>query len=194
MSKHFLFLDIRDREICTLLHELRTLFNEKPSDTGIHITVRGPYVDPLKADDIKPFQEILKNDTVIISGVGRFENQSNHVVYLHIECEHLIGIWSKRDYPISTYGFNPHISLYEGNDKQLANRIEGFLLSENIVLKTKEFVLTPYVSKQLSLFTKERRRFEKHFLRLILAGTVKADILVRAKSLVDEYKGKQSNA
>jgi len=189
MSNHFLFLELQDREICTLLHGLRNLFDGKPSKSNIHITVRGPYVEPLIDKDVKPFQDIVKNDLITISGVGIFNNDDCYVVYLEINSEHLHEIWWKRDYPIGVYGFNPHISLYRGTNKQLAYRIKDFLTAEHLLLQTKLFELTPYVSSQYCLFSDERRRFEKHFLHLILDRKVKGDILVRAKKAVDEYNG-----
>lgn len=186
MSNNFLFLEFRDRDICTLLHELRKLFNGKPSKSNIHITVRGPYVEPLKEKDVKPFQDIVNNDLITISGVSMFNNNGCYVVYLGVNSENLHEIWWKRDYPKGVYGFNPHISLYQGTNKQLAYRIKDFLTAENLVLETKRFELTPYVSSQYCLFSDEQRRFEKHFLHLILDRRVKGDILIRAKKMVDE--------
>lgn len=185
MSNHFLFLEIRDSEICYLLHELRLRFNGKPSKSNIHITVRGPYRHELRADDIRKFQQILEKDTIRISGVGRFEHSGSSVVFLRVESKHLESIWWKRDFPKQIYGFNPHISLYSGNDTLLADRVFNFLELEALCLETRQFELTPYVSNQYCLMSTAQRKVEKHFLHLILDGKVKGDILNRAQALVE---------
>lgn len=188
MSDYFLFLELRDREICTLLHELRFCFNEKPSKSNIHITVRGPYKHPFKARDIEKYKELMERDTIQIRGVGRFDFPESSVVFLRVESSHLEDIWWKPDYPKQIYGFNPHISLYSGNDKILANQIFDFLESESLCLETRQFELTPYVSNQFCLISSAHRKWEKHFLHLILNGKVKGDILKRAQTLVELHR------
>lgn len=187
MTKHFLFLEIRDSEICTLLHQLRYCFNKKPSKSNIHITVRGPYKNELKLDDTERFQKIMEGDTIRIGDVGRFDNSDTSVVFLRIASQHLGKIWWKPDYPKRKYGFNPHISLYSGKDKILADHIFDFLKSESLYLDTRQFELTKYVSNQFCLISEGRQKFEKHFLRLILNKKVKGDILTRAQAVVDSH-------
>jgi 2'-5' RNA ligase len=185
MAKHFLFLELRDREICTLLHKLRFCFNEKPSKSNIHITVRGPYKNALKANDIKKYQQMMERDTIRVSGVGRFDHPESSVIFLRVESQHFENIWWKPDFPKQTYGFNPHISLYSGNDKVLADRVFNFLKLESLCLETRQFELTPYVSNQFCLISAAHRESEKHFLHLILNGKVKGDIIDRAQALVE---------
>lgn len=179
---YFLFLEFRDKEICALLHGLRSIFNGRPSKSNIHITVRGPYVEPLKDADVRPHIDVIKNDVITIGGVGEFDNPDEHVVFLKIRSQNLANIWWKRDYPTGEFGFNPHISLYSGRDKELAGRIKEFLVQENIQLQARSFELTPYVSNQYCLFMPDKK---KHFLHLILEGKVKGDILERAQEVME---------
>lgn len=183
MNQYFLFLELRDSEICTLLHGLRFSFTGRPSQTNIHMTVRGPYAKPLKQVQIEPFRVALSRDVLRISGVGMFENPDGIVVYLNVNSDNLKKIWWKRDYPKGKYGFNPHISLYRGSDKDLAARVYDFLKEENLDLQCCDYELTPYVSNQFCLLSGARRRLDKHFLRLILKGKVRGDILERAVAL-----------
>lgn len=188
MSKYFLFLELRDGEICTLLHELRLCFNGEPSKSNIHITVRGPYKHPFKAKDIEKYKQLMERDTIRICDVDRFDFPGSSVVFLRVKSQHLESIWWKPDYPKQIYGFNPHISLYSGNDKALADKVFDFLKSESLCLETRQFELTPYVSNQFCLISAAHRKSEKHFLHLILDGKVKGTILKRAQALVELHR------
>ena len=132
----------------------------------------------------------MEGDIIRICGVDRFDFPESSVVFLRVESQHLESIWWKPDYPKQVYGFNPHISLYSGNDKVLADRVCDFLKAESLCLETRQFELTPYVSNQFCLISASHRSWEKHFLHLILNGKVKGNIVERAQALVELHHEK----
>lgn len=185
-TKEFLFLEFLDPEINALLSGLRKEFIGKTSHNNIHITVRGPYKNKLANTQIDKYWNKIKNDDILISNIGIFDNNGFQIVYLKVKSDHLKSIWWKPDYQVSKHGFNPHITVYQGNNKELAKKIKKFLDGENIHLFCSNFNLTPYVSKQESLFEPDKNIEEpnKQFLNLIHIGKVKADILQRANNLM----------
>ncbi len=187
MAGNFLFLEFTDEEIVYLLSSLRKIFTQKQIKTNIHITVRGPYAKTITEGEIKKADHTIKNDVILIAGVGRFSD-SRHTVYLKVRSDNLEKIWDKPDYPKSKYGFNPHITMYDGNNAQLAEGIYKFLENEKLELLCHSFKLTPYVSKQISLF-KENDSATKghHFFELSNRRKVRADILERAHKLVKYF-------
>lgn len=182
--QQFLFLELLDPEIHALLNGLKRAFGGKPTNSNIHITVRGPYRNPISAKKIERFERILKAAPILIHSAGIFENNNEHTVFLKIENPYLRQIWWKPDYPIDKYGFNPHISLFHGSDKNLATCIYTFLKNENIKLLCREFCLTSYISKQQTLLENEEIPQEQHFLELANRRLIKTDILQRAANAI----------
>lgn len=189
--KRFLFLEILDPEVHALINGLRREFGQKESSSNLHITVRGPYTKPIPQKSIERFQRIMSDDILLIHGVGVFKNEDTYVVYIKINSDTLKGIWWKPDYPIKDYGFNPHISLYIGDDKELANAIYEFLRAEDLKLLCREFQLAPYVSKQEQMFEDRKIPEQRHFFKLANRRLVKPNILQRAANLVGSYYKKR---
>lgn len=81
------------------------------------------------------------SEPLLISGVGKFTNASIHVVYLKASSSFLRGVWWKPDYPTRKYGFNPHVTIYGGNDGFAATEICKFLKKEQIELLCFNYVV-----------------------------------------------------
>ena len=191
--QRFIFLEILDPEIHALLNGLKKEFGGKPAVTNIHITVRGPYNSSIPPESIEKFEQTLREVPLLIHSAGMFEHTKEYLVYLKIESQNLMKIWWKPDFPVEEYGFNPHIPLYKGNDKRLANCIYDFLKEENIELLCRDFKLTSYVSKQRDFFPDDSRPKEKHFLQLANRKLVRTDILQRAYNVVRKCKAQHVN-
>jgi len=183
MSSNFMFLEFTDEEIVYLLSSLREIFSQKSSQANVHITVRGPYLKSITDEEIGRAKKIIKHDVFLIAGVGRFDN-FKHTVYLKVRSDNLEKIWDKPDFPKSKYGFNPHITMYDGEDSRLADEIYSFLEKERLELLCQSFKLTPYVSKQIPLFVEDNGVKGRHFLELSNRKRVRADILERAYKVV----------
>ncbi len=192
MSKSFIFLEFLDPEINALIFGLRNEFGGRVQNTNVHITVRGPYYKRIDANIIKPLGKQLGDDPILIHSAGIFRN-SEYVVYLKVESKGLKNIWWKPDYPVERFGFNPHITIYVGNNEVVAEAIYKFLKKENISLLTQSYKLIPYVSKQSDLFPHKDNPRSRHIRELSNRFLVRADILQRAANLVRACNAQDSN-
>nr|VFK50362.1 MAG: hypothetical protein BECKTC1821D_GA0114238_11006 [Candidatus Kentron sp. TC] len=120
----FLFIQIKDKKIIQDLSDLKSEFSPpNGSSTNIHITVNGPkrFFKKIGADGLKRKIEKYKADhpCIVIGGVGRFFNPDVQIVYMKVDCGDLrkYKLWEKPDYK---YSYNPHITIYEGQDKKMA--------------------------------------------------------------------------
>ena len=186
----FLFLEFLDAEINTLLTSLRRTFADGETNSGIHITVRGPYYDEISGTDIVKFERIVKRDPILIHGIDIFENPGENIVYIRVHSNALKEIWWKPDFPKEKFGFNPHISLSKSSDLRFALTVSEFLKKEEIKLVCHDFRLVPFSSRQLELFPFESVPEKPHFDELSKRRLVKPDVLQRATRVVEEYRRK----
>lgn len=157
MLSSFLFLEILDRPAVQMLNDLRAILKRKPSRSGIHITVRGPYKTPPSERILEDLWHTIAGERLLLNGIGKFEFPDRHIVYLRSHSRAIRRIWWKRDYPIIRYGFNPHISLFEGSPKQ-AEAVEAFLKGEGIELFCTRLALTLYQTSADDLFREPIRK------------------------------------
>ena len=145
---HFLFLEIKDQEIVSFLTSLRFSLSKKNHKTSIHITIAGP--KQKKPKPLKTIERFLREGHLLkISGIDRFVNHEDHVIYLAASISGLRThkLWNKPHYP----KFNPHITLYKGNDAAHADKIFRYLQNEPIALETDDYTIIPYCSEQPDL-------------------------------------------
>ena len=187
-SQQFIFLELMDPEINGVLSGLRSAFSAKKANTNIHITVRGPYRNIISHEEIRKYQRVLSDEPILIHGIDMFRNPDRYVVYIRVSGERLRRVWWKPDYPTETYGFNPHISLYVGSDKLLAEKIFYFLKKEDLRLLCRDFRLTPYTLRQTELFPWDPVPVEELFLELSNRRLVRADIVQRAENILSSHR------
>ena len=181
--KRFVFLEFLDPEIRSLLTQLKEIFTGKKSQSHIHITIRGPYPEPLPAELLEFTESRIRKDVLLISGIGLFNNNKSHVVYIKVHSRNLKRIWWKKDFP-----FNPHITLYEGEDAFLAKEIFHFLKREHIELVSHNFRVAEYASGQLEVFYEENDIPRVSVQKLVESENIKEDLLIRAQALVKAYR------
>ena len=186
--RRFLFLEFLDPEINALLTCLQRAFGDNENNTGIHITVRGPYYSSISGKHIEKFERIVQRDPILIHGIGMFRNPEKNVVFIRVHSDALKNIWWKPDYPRSQYGFNPHISLYRTSDVDLASVIVNFLDKEGIKLICHDFRLVMFSSKQGELFPFRTVPTMRSFPELSNRLLVRSDIVQRAAKLMEEYR------
>lgn len=119
-----------------LLTNLRSIFKGEASSSAIHITIRGPYEELPDAKQVSHFWDIIRTEGILLNGVSHFDFQDRRIVYLRASGKGIRKMWWKPDFPIQQYGFNPHITLYEGTESR-AVAVERFLRRERL-----EFVCT----------------------------------------------------
>ena len=78
-----------------------------------HVTVAGPFPHRNSVPKAVPF-----HSEVNVRGVGRFNGSGQNTVFLNVESDELRKYWNKPD-----YGYNPHITIYDGDDPKLADMI-----------------------------------------------------------------------
>jgi hypothetical protein len=178
MAKSFVFLQITDPEIGALIYGIRSVAMGAPPKSGPHVTIRGPYSRPLSGVQIVRYGKILASNPVVLEGIGKFQSGDRTTVFMKVQHPKLLQVWWKPDYPVKDFGFNPHVTLYEGADNVRAQRLELFLRSEGIKLLTTEFAVTPHVSDNKDLFPAVENR-ERLFLKLVNRSLVRPDVLDR---------------
>lgn len=120
----FYVIYIKDEILGSYLNAIRYLGNPNEKNDA-HITVRGAYKKSL--NNIQKYNSIVKGDKVIIRSVGKFFDKDQNTVYLTCESKNLKKVWQKFD-----YGFNPHITLYDGKSRDFAIKLVEILNSHLI--------------------------------------------------------------
>jgi len=189
MSKHFIFLEIIDPEINALFMAITEIVSGKRLAKPVHLTVRGPYEGSVPPNALNTCRSEMKYDVLKIANVGRFSNPKEEVVYFQVDSPHLRNIWYKPTYKIGEYGFNPHLSVYRGKDRNWADIVANFLEGERIELLCAEFQFVPYLTKQMQLLPTEIQ-VSKHFPRLLNAGRIHETFLIRLTSLANKYRSR----
>lgn len=123
MPSSFLLLEITDPEVNALLWRMRDLVAGRRSRSAVHLTVRGPYAGTPDNEVLERARKQMAGDVLRIYGAGRFSNPDGEVVFVHVDSPHLPEVWWKPSFP----EFNPHISIYRGSDRNLADVVERFL-------------------------------------------------------------------
>ena len=187
-SRRFIFLEIAHREIGALLWHIQRIMTGVEPRHPVHLTVRGPYRQPIAGAVLKKYREILSQDTLRIGAVGRFANPEQEVVFLRVDSPNLRKIWWKPSYPIKHYGYRPHISLYRGNDTSFADLMHAFLEQERLEFTCREHRLTVHLSDGLPLAAAGPATPEPE-TRLIAGRRLAApSLLSRLQQVVDEYR------
>lgn len=190
-AQRFLVLEVLDSEIVLFLSALRREFGGK-ARPEVHITVRGPYMEPIRGDDIERFQGLVEGSTILLRGFDTFDNPGESVVYLRAHNDRLGKIWWKPDFPKAQFGFNPHISILKTKDRVHANQVSRFLNRQSLEFECKKFHLVPLTRKQGELFPfsptsdKELHQWNDHVPRAV--GT---EVIEDAAKLVASYRAQQ---
>jgi len=179
------------------LSELRSIFKGKPSASPIHVTVRGPYKHEPSEEILEKFWSEIEGEGVLLNGIRHFTLSDRMYVYIQTHSPAIRKIWWKGDYPIFKYGFNPHITLYEG-PKLKAVQIEQFLKKEKLEFYCHKLSLRLFKSGQRDLFGEEMPSFGKSFSkdseqRLILPYRWEPGIEDRARELANKLNEESTN-
>jgi hypothetical protein len=106
-------------------------FLADPAAKGFaHITVRGPY---LSQPSMKLPLLATEGEEVQVTGLGDFFSTGQNTVYLKCTSPALLQRWYKPD-----YGYQPHITLYDGSDLLFAQQLRDVLkwTRDNLSIKT----------------------------------------------------------
>ncbi len=145
----FYVIYIEDEVIRACLNAIRILCNPRVK-TSAHLTVRGPYKTKIKRQRLDVLNELVHNSRIIVYGVDKFFEPNQNTVFLQCASPELPLVWKKRD-----YGYNPHITLYDGDSRTFAENLLRILCSFRFNFSFTADKLSPLVMKkgQLNFFS-----------------------------------------
>lgn len=135
--KYYLVIYIYNEKLKCLIDGVR-LFADPTQKHEAHITVRGPYEYKNKISEeekkkIKEWESEIKNQEICITGVDTFYGTNQNTVYFKCESNSLKNIWWKKHF----HSYQPHITIYDKNDRSFSEEIFNLFSHKNIDLKFK---------------------------------------------------------
>jgi hypothetical protein len=189
MKRTFLFLELLDPEVNFLILQIKEILTGRRFLPPIHLTLRGPYEGQMPGGALERYRDIMRYDVIRIAGVGKFRNPEEEVLYLSVDSTHMRDVWWKPDFPIGTYGFEPHLSLYRGEDRGLVDLAAAFLSQQHIDLLCAEHRLVAARTRQYELLTEYSNQTQT-LTRLIEAGRIREGLLDDLRALVGSYRAR----
>ena len=119
-------IHIAEPEIRSILNFAKFICSPN-SKTEAHITVRGPYKKRLSKKFIEECNKKIVNTKIYVDGLGNFFDSMQNTVYIDCESNDIESIWMKNG-----FGYNPHITLYDGNDNDFAYQLYNQLPKSGI--------------------------------------------------------------
>ena len=110
----FYVVYLRDSRLQEALDAMRFIANPGEKNFA-HITVRGPYHQRY---NFRSVGKKINGTAVWADGVGSFFSQGQNTVFIRCYSEILRDVWRKAD-----YGFNPHITIYDGPSRRFAEML-----------------------------------------------------------------------
>jgi len=113
-ERWFNFVFFADPEIQSWLDAI--VFFANPSEKNpAHITLRGPFNSKKRAAKVPGS---ISGSDISVLGTGHFFNDTQNTVFLRCGSDYLKQYWYKPD-----FGFNPHITLYDGESRDFAKKV-----------------------------------------------------------------------
>ncbi|WP_162454937.1 2'-5' RNA ligase family protein [Pseudoxanthomonas kalamensis] len=175
MSSHFVFIVFDDPYVVGVLDFLVEALNGRRWQQPPHLTIQGPLPERPTAACIEQIAKTLAGTQLLIANPGIFHTKNGSALYLQVTNEILRRVWNKPDYPIEKYGFNPHITLYDGPDINKVKKAHDFFRTNKhkIELLCDRYSVVPYTAKQIELFPRDDVVGDENAIqRLIASGKV----------------------
>ncbi len=184
--KHFLFIVFNDPVVVGVLQFLSSVLSNGTQSTKPHLTIQGPFEEKVDLDRVNSVRRALKNDVMFIGNPGMFETDKGVALYLSVSSENLRKVWNKPDFPVEKYGFNPHITFYEGEEKRKAKAAFEFLRKNRVELLCRDFEVAQYVPKQIDMFPFEGADGDEDAIgKLMSRGSVSTSFRIKFMSAVN---------
>ena len=126
--------------MASCINAIRVLANPAEKNKA-HITVRGPY--PRRDRRSGRFSRFVEGSEINIVGPGHFFDFEQNTVYLRCVSPELKIVWDKPD-----YGFNPHITLYDGASSEFARKLWDIVSQHPLKFSFVAGPLAPLVSSR----------------------------------------------
>jgi hypothetical protein len=121
LKRHFAFLFPDDQRLQELL-DLAIFILNPAEKLSAHITVAGPFNDPRSLPEEWSF--VAK---ICGLGVDRFTSSHQNTIFIKVDAHEIKEVWNKPDFP-----YNPHLTLYDGDDWELADRLYEALYEQRM--------------------------------------------------------------
>ncbi len=118
--RYFCVIYLTDKRFNNLIEGIRLLADPNQKHRA-HITLRGPYEGKKpNSVDLERWTSMIRDNIIEIEGSSAFLNNDCNTVYLKCKnADFLKTIWNKKDYK----QFQPHITIYNNNDKVFADEL-----------------------------------------------------------------------
>jgi hypothetical protein len=140
-------IKIDDKKIATILNFIKYICSPN-SKTEIHLSVRGPYKVKLSATKIEELNNIVKGALIRVNELSNFFLYNQNTVYLRCISNIVKKVWNK-----TGYGYNPHLTLYDGKDAQFAFELYETLKDIEIDIQFSASNLILYDTEKLDAST-----------------------------------------
>lgn len=140
-------IKIKEPEISTILNLVKYLCAPN-SKTEVHVSVRGPYKRKMDVEKIEELNKKIENTSIRIKEIGNFFLYNQNTVYLKCVSTSIQKVWDKKN-----YGFNPHLTLYDGDDINFAAQLYQVLNQIGINISFKASALILYDTSKLDAST-----------------------------------------
>lgn len=97
------------------------------SKTEVHLSLRGPYKKKLTTEAIQEYTEIIKGSLIEVYDTGNFFSTKQNTVFYRCKGNQIRKVWYKKN-----YGYNPHLTIYDGKDKDFAEELYKLLTKVNL--------------------------------------------------------------
>jgi len=122
---YYVVIRVDDKIIDKILYAIRILVKNQIGDviTPAHITVKGPYKIAMAKEDLRIENKKIKLTPIKIKGIDTFEINENLIIHFKCNAPQLLSVWDKPSFPISKFGYNPHITLYNNIKGDFSNKL-----------------------------------------------------------------------
>ena len=150
----FYVVYFHDQRLQDSLNAMRFIADPREKSCA-HITIRGPYMQKY---DLRGMDRKIHGTEVMADGVGSFFGHDQNTVFIRCRSEILRDVWKKTD-----YGFNPHITIYDGSSPDFAKILLERL--DHLTLRFRFLVgkLLPLVSQKSQYSMELSQSFNEEF-------------------------------
>src|SRR5207249_1340689 len=133
----FYVIYVSDDRLRSAIDTIRLLAAPSVSHPA-HLTVRGPYSQRRNMDAMSA---AITGETVILHSAAYFFHKGQHTVFFEAAANNLEAIWHKPE-----FGFNPHVTIYDGRSRSRAIQLYQLLTRFPIVLTFTSRGLEPLIA------------------------------------------------
>ncbi len=133
----FYVLYINEPQLSDCVEAIRLLANPAEKSAA-HITVRGPYQRKFPLNHLS---DRISGKSILVYRVGNFFREGQNTIFLSCVSPDLPSVWKKSD-----FGFNPHITIYDGNSESFARKLYSIMRRHKYSFKFTAGRLQPLIS------------------------------------------------